>query len=118
MFYGIPCNVSLSSRNCIYLITCKKCGKRYVGETSTSIYTRINAHRYNIRTQKKVKGHVTSHFVKHGVQNRVTGLEHGASWTKRDRLKREWAWIRRLGTQFPRGLNIRREVAEAHAADG
>ncbi|MGL5294280.1 MAG: GIY-YIG nuclease family protein [Aeromonas sp.] len=86
---------------------------RYVGETSTSINTRMNAHRYSVRTEKKIKGHITSHFVRHGVQNmRVTGLEHGVDWSKRDRLKKEWAWIKKLGTQFPRGLNVRHETTE------
>ncbi|MGL5102271.1 MAG: GIY-YIG nuclease family protein [Plesiomonas sp.] len=113
VFCRIPRNVPLNRSNCVYLITCRKCGMRYVGETSTSINTRMNSHRYNVRTNKKIKGHVTSHFFRHGVQNmRVTGLEHGAHWNKRDRLKKEWAWIKKLGTQFPRGLNIRHETTE------
>ncbi|MGL5119184.1 MAG: GIY-YIG nuclease family protein [Plesiomonas shigelloides] len=99
--------VPLNIKNCIYLIRCRKCGKRYVGETRNSIRTRMSAHRYNINHKVQVKGHITRHFIEHGVKNVwVTGLEHNHTWSKRDRLKKEWAWIKQLNTLFPRGLNI------------
>lgn len=100
--------VSLNTQNCIYLIFCASCGRRYVGETKNSIRTRMCGHRASIRKGQKGKGHIVPHFLRHGIHNlRVRGLEHGINWTKGDRLRRERFWIRRLGTAFPRGLNVK-----------
>ena len=41
--------VPLNMKNVIYLITCKKCRKQYVGQTKNSIRTRFHAHVYNVR---------------------------------------------------------------------
>ncbi|MGL5598702.1 MAG: GIY-YIG nuclease family protein [Aeromonas sp.] len=106
----LPRRVPRNVKNCIYLIRCQKCRKGYVGETKNDINTRFKAHRYNVRVEVRRKGHITSHFGRHGECNmRVTGLEHNPNWGKRDRLRRERMWIKRLGTQFPKGLNLRRD---------
>lgn len=40
-------------QNCVYLITCETCGMQNLRETSTSVKTRLNSHRYNITHRKK-----------------------------------------------------------------
>ena len=39
----------------IYLITCKKCGKQYVGKTTTSLYTRFANHKTDIKHHNSSK---------------------------------------------------------------
>lgn len=106
--FELPQIVPLNRPNCIYLISCKKCGKRYVGETKNTILVRMAAHRYTIRKGVTGKGHIVPHFVGHGVENiRVRGLEHNPNWGRANRWAKERQWIKKLGTLFPRGLNER-----------
>lgn len=106
--YRIPRNIALNQKNCIYLIKCSWCGKRYVGETGNSILTRMWGHRHTVKKGTQRKGHVVPHFQRHGVGNmKVCGLEHNSTWNKRDRMKRESYWIRKLDTWFPKGLNMK-----------
>lgn len=94
------------AKNCIYLISCKKCRIRYVGETQNAIATRINQHRYNIRHHKETNTLVVQHFLSHGLSSlRVMGLESNPSWTLFKRKKAEQRWITKLGTMTPDGLN-------------
>lgn len=61
------------------------------------------AHRYTIRKGTTGKGHIVSHFMRHGVENiRVRGLEHNPNWGTTNRWAKERQWIKRLGTVFPR----------------
>ena len=39
---------SCKSSNIVYLITCRRCGQQYVGETGQPLHRRINIHRSNI----------------------------------------------------------------------
>lgn len=106
-------NISLNTKNCVYGIRCAKCGKQYVGQTKNSIRMRMYQHRYTIRRGVVVGSRRTlqDHFRRHGLQSlRVMGLEHNPRWTLRQRLFKEFLWIRRLETRVPNGLNIRREV--------
>ena len=51
--YPIRHNVCCKSTNLIYVITCTKCSKQYVGLTTKQFNTRINHHRTSIFTKKK-----------------------------------------------------------------
>lgn len=54
-----------------------------------------------IRRGETDKGHIVSHFMKHGLENiRVRGLEHNLNWGRIDRWVKEKQWIKRLGTIF------------------
>lgn len=106
--YKLTQAIPLNRRNCIYLIRCAWCGKRYVGETRNLILTRMWGHWHGVRKGTLRKGNLVPHFRRHGIQNlQVSGLEHNPEWGVKDRRRREKFWINRLDTWFPRGLNIR-----------
>ena len=46
-----PCmkNITCKSSNLIYCITCRKCGKQYVGQTKRKILQRFQGHFYNVK---------------------------------------------------------------------
>ena len=44
------------SNNIIYLITCKKCGYQYVGETTQEFSKRLNGHRKSVRLKSRLIG--------------------------------------------------------------
>ena len=46
----------------IYLITSRRCGQQYVGETGQPLHLRINGHRYNITHRKAEESSVAEHF--------------------------------------------------------
>ncbi|KAL2076761.1 hypothetical protein ACEWY4_027643 [Coilia grayii] len=101
---------TLNQNNCVYLITCRKCKKQYVGQTKNSARSRLHNHSYNIRTDRKNKTHLVRHFKKHGTNSiHMQVLEHKTEWTLTQRLQKEREWIRRLQTKFPLGLNERRD---------
>ena len=54
--------LSCSTKNIIYLITCNKCKLQYVGETLQMLKTRMNQHRSEINTSKKTNTHIHNHF--------------------------------------------------------
>lgn len=58
--YTIRHNFSCSSKKLIYLITCTKCKKQYVGLTTQQLNTRINHHRSNIFNKKQT--YISNHF--------------------------------------------------------
>lgn len=103
--YKVKQDIPLNRKNCVYLIRCSLCGKRYVGETKNTILTRMWGHRHAVR---RGTAHIVPHFRRHSIQSlKICGLEHNPEWSKRDRLRRERHWIERLGTWFPKGLNVR-----------
>jgi GIY-YIG catalytic domain len=52
--YSVPEHISCTSKNVVYLITCKLCGLQYVGETGRMLKERINDHHLSaIRLQKE-----------------------------------------------------------------
>ena len=50
----IPCNTTCNSKNCIYIILCKKCNVFYVGETGRTITARMAEHIYRIKYYSKI----------------------------------------------------------------
>lgn len=97
---------NIKSKNCIYIIICKQCGIQYVGETRNTIGTRFTQHRYNILRKKDAHTQLVKHFIQHdwsAVQASV--LESNPNWNLAQRQRAERAWISRLNTRFPQGLN-------------
>lgn len=93
--------------NIIYLIYCDICGKQYVGQTQNTLLTRFTQHRYNILRHHKTQTPLVKHFLYHGLGAvRLAGLQSASIWTKIDRLKNEYKWIKNLSTLHPHGLNI------------
>ena len=97
---------SLQSKNCVYLITCKRCGLQYVGETGNTISVRFTQHRYNILRRKNILTPLVTHFLLHEWQSvQAAVLESNSRWSVAQRRRCERQWIARFDTVYPRGLN-------------
>ena len=104
--YKILGQFSCNTNNCIYLITCKLCGKQYVGET-TNTRLRINNHRSTIKT-KRVTEPVGEHFNIEGhvwQDMQVVIIDHNSTWTDSQRKSKEKSWMHRLKSCRPDGMN-------------
>ena len=107
--YPLPRNIPRTQTNCVYVIQCGKCRKLYVGETRNALNTRRTQHEYVIRKGTKSSSHLVTHFRQHGLGHFfMRPLEHDPHWTVAERRRCEAAWIRRLNTYYPHGLNARK----------
>ena len=106
-------NFTCTSRNVIYLITCSKCKKQYVGLTTLQLNVRINHHRSNIRN--KVKTYISNHFnfedhtladLKVQMIDKVTTEENPLQTLQH----MEQYWIQTLQTLEPLGLNVSKGI--------
>lgn len=94
-----------STKNCVYYIKCRTCGKLYVGETRNSLSQRLSTHKYAINTNKNLTP-LGEHFRKHGTEQiLLRPLAHDANWSTAARRRQEQIWIKKLGSRFPMGLN-------------
>lgn len=95
-----------NKKNCVYLMTCSECGKKYVGEKGNTLATRFYQHKYNILPEQNPQASVVKHFIEHKwTKIRITVLESDNSWTRGQRRRVERRWVGRLYTGVPRGLN-------------
>ncbi len=100
--------VSCRSKNVIYLLTCKKCGVQYVGETKRELHCRYMEH---VRTVNK--NQLNTYLVKHFNQQDHSSGDLSVQIievimedvSKSYRENRELFWIKTLVTAFPFGLN-------------
>ena len=53
---------SCTSSNIVYLITCRRYGQQYVGETGLPLHCRINSHCFDITQRKTEDFPVSEHF--------------------------------------------------------
>lgn len=60
-----------NKKNCVYLITCEKCNKKYVGETRNTLAERFYQHKYNISKEQNSQTTIVKHFIE---QVMTTGL--------------------------------------------
>ena len=67
--YTIRHSFSCTSSNLIYLITCTKCKKQYVGLTTKQLNVRINHHRTSILNHKQIYLSVHFNFSDHNINN-------------------------------------------------
>ena len=109
--YSITSHITCKSTWIIYLITCTECKKQYVGKTETTLYTRFNNTRSEIRNfhlpQHKTLPY-TTHFnlPSHSLENvQITGIESIRSRSREVILHRESFWISKLKTLQPYGIN-------------
>jgi len=106
-------NLTCKTSNVIYLITCKRCGFQYVGETQCTLRDRFNGHRGSILGKRKKNTYLALHFRQNGhtysdlsvqiIENLVSTDEDRLD--KDLRLQREKYWMTELCTVFPFGLN-------------
>lgn len=98
----------LKSFNCVYVIVCGMCNKKYIGETKNELASRLAQHIGKIKNKKETHTPIIEHFLEHGLTNlKLAGLERNSNWTTWERKKRERFWIFILGTREPLGLNLK-----------
>jgi hypothetical protein len=107
-------NISCRSSNLIYCITCRRCGKQYVGQTSLRLKSRFVHHYYTVDKEDKSKP-VSKHFSQLG-HDGISDMEiHVLEFIKmppksqaasvvRNRVERRWIHLLRIPA--PKGLNI------------
>jgi len=106
-------NVTCNSSNIIYCITCKKCGKQYVGQTKRRLKDRCVQHFYHIKKRDKsfpIGRHfnLPDHNGTDDVELHIVDFihRHPDSITAaklRDLIEKNW--IMRLRTSAPHGIN-------------
>ena len=106
--YPIRHSFTCQSTNVIYLITCRKCNKQYVGLTTSKLSVRINHHRSNIINKKPI--YISQHFnfCDHSLQDLTVQPIDKAQTSPPylELVKLERYWIKALGTLQPAGLNV------------
>ena len=98
----------ISTNNCVYLMSCKKCNLQYVGETGNALSSRFAQHKYNCTNKKNLRIPVVGHLVLHDwAAMRVTIIDHNPRWSLKERRRAERQWITLLGTGRKGDLNER-----------
>lgn len=105
--YKFTQHANCNSCNIVYLITCAKCHKQYIGETGRSLKDRLNNHRSTVKTKQQTA--VALHFndVGHSFKDlKITIIDVFSSDSDPSQRKQsEHFWIRELHTGYPTGLN-------------
>jgi len=114
--YNLSANVSCTTERLIYMITCSKCSKQYVGKTEQSLKQRHYGHRREIEQGSSALG---QHFSSEGQCGGYQSLQLqvidviGPGSGVVDLLSREGYWQHELKTFSPGGINIRDELGGA-----
>lgn len=102
--FPILFNLSCATSNCVYIVECKRCFIRYVGQTSNPLRQRISKHVHDIRHRCPFSPLVPHFTDVHSLEDfsffaidRCFSLSH--------RLLKESKWIKCLRTCRPTGLN-------------
>lgn len=104
--YNLNTAMNCNSTNLVYMITCNKCGKQYVGETGRQLKTRFTEHLNDVSKKKDTA--VADHFnlPGHTKSNmEIVPIEKLNKCTFYRRHK-ESHWIKSLKTLHPHGLNL------------
>ena len=108
--FNVRCNTDCSSKDVIYIITCKKCNIQYVGETKQNVSKRMNSHRFDIRnfSDPTYSSYVATHFnsPSHSIDD-FSFMPIDNVCNDFDRLCKETFWIHKLQTLYPFGLNAK-----------
>ena len=99
----LRCNTKCTTTNVVYLITCAKCRKRYVGETGDHVNQRMNCHWDDWKQNRFERSPVAEHFCSSEHDFRYHAalcLDHNPE-TDRTRKARENYWIKCLNTLWP-----------------
>ena len=111
--YYAKTNVTCNSNNVVYCISCKRCGKQYVGQTKNSLKQRFQSHFYYIAHDAE-KTEVSRHFNREGHKGLddvsihvLEFIHHGpqSEGAVDTRLSKEFDWIHRIRSQIPLGMN-------------
>ena len=100
--YRINHRITCLDKKIVYCVTCTACKMRYIGQTSRPLRTRILQHLADVRARRNTP--IGEHFDICGLDCfSFAGLERVPD--EDQRLAKESAWIRRLHTAIPSGLN-------------
>ena len=107
--YPLRHSFTCTSKIVVYLITCLKCKKQYVGLTTQQLNIRINHHRTNIFNH--VQTYVSNHFnfPDHSITDlsvQVIDTPKNEQNTYQNLKDLERHWIQTLKTLRPFGLNV------------
>ena len=106
--FNLKQNITCKSKNLIYLVTCRKCRKQYVGQTSRTLAERINNHLSCIRTHKHNPISLHFNMPDHSVKDfNIQGIELINTKTNVAEIlnNKETYWQDTLQTIFPLGIN-------------
>lgn len=104
--YNIIGNMTCTNKNVIYLITCKRCQIMYIGETGRPIRDRLNDHISCAKLRKTTAISVHFNSLNHKISDiNILPIELIKTNCIETRRKREVAWINKLNTAYPHGLN-------------
>ena len=95
-----------NSKDIIYLITCNKCNKMYVGQTARLLKERLNNHRSDIKLKKNTA--IGIHFNDYGhtfTDLRIKPIANISNLLPAERYKLEYDFFIKLNTVYPNGLN-------------
>lgn len=104
--HEIKFQYNCDTSNVVYMLECRTCGMRYIGETYQPIKVRINQHRWDVKAGRDTS--VAKHFEKPGHnfdEIKIYILELGFS-SRNERKLREAFFIRKFNTQYPAGINV------------
>lgn len=104
--YRIRYPFSCDTKNAVYLITCRKCSKQYVGKTCLTLRSRINQHRSSIKMKRE--RYISKHFnlPAHSITDFSVQIIDTSSDNTKDLSQLEKYWINILQTIQPKGLNV------------
>jgi GIY-YIG catalytic domain len=104
--FDIKHSLSCRSFNVIYLISCKRCGMQYVGQTGRALGDRINDHLSNIRTVKSTPVALHFNLQDHSIEDfQISAIEQIPDSSLQHRLIKESTWQNLLQTAYPLGIN-------------
>jgi hypothetical protein len=104
--YYIDGVFNCNSTDVIYVISCIKCNKLYVGQTGRMLKDRINNHRSDIRLKKATAVSIHFNGPHHSLNDvRVTPIYDISSLSHGERLKVEYEFMKLINTFYPVGMN-------------
>ena len=98
-------SMDCTTANVVYLISCRKCGVQYVGETSQLLRKRFGNHRNRLKNITNL--YLYNHFSSdgHTLDDICIMPIEKVDGSTSNRLDREGFWCRELCTYYPYGLN-------------
>ena len=102
--YPIRFSATCTTFNIIYLVTCTKCKKQYVGYTRNQLNERVNKHRSTILRDETIYFCIHFNLPGHDLNNISIQVIDKAN-TLNELRRLEKFWIKTLRTLQPLGLN-------------
>ena len=105
------CNYTCRSTRVVYLVTCKKCHKQYVGQTLGSLHIRLQKMKADVK--RNTSRESTYHFRnnQHTINDiQIEAIDHvdtqiDKKTAEKELQTKETYWINALSTVTPLGLN-------------